>query len=163
MSTTATAQLDYYINLLIKNCNFDCLNSGEREGERKEAKGMWLNRTMSDSRNCCQENFMNFDKAGVCVCECVVCLPTSTCQQNNYYFRSKHTHTHRQTLTKSDWKLRQDTERHRKLFSKLEYTSGIVSKRVENSLLMSFNGYYILYVLDMTIASLALFSSLRTF
>lgn len=74
MSTTATAQLDYYINLLIKNCNFDCLNSGERERvKRKEAWGMWLNKTMSEiystyeSRNCCQENFMNFDKAGVCV------------------------------------------------------------------------------------------------
>lgn len=38
MSTTATAQLDYYINLLIKNCNFDCLNSGEREGERRERR-----------------------------------------------------------------------------------------------------------------------------
>lgn len=62
---------------------------------------MRLNKTMSeiystyDSRNCCRENFMNSDKARVCVS--VLCvrllLPTSTCQQNNYYFRSKHTHT----------------------------------------------------------------------
>lgn len=46
---------------------------------------MWLNKTMSgiystyDSRNCCQENFMNFDKARVCVCVCCVAAYVSVC------------------------------------------------------------------------------------
>lgn len=101
MSTTATAQLDYYINLLIKNCNFDCLNSGEREGERKEAKGMWLNKTMSeiystyDSRNCCQENFMNFDKTvsvcALCICVCVCLLARAS---KITIISGANTHTH---------------------------------------------------------------------
>lgn len=153
MSTTATAQLDYYINLLIKNCNFDCLNSWEREGVRERRlrecglTKQWAKYILLMTLEIAVERISWIPTRQECVCVSVLCvcllLPTSTCQQNNYYFRSKHTHTHRQTLTKSDWKFRQDTERHRKLLpvvSKLEYTSGIVSKRVENSLLMSFNG-----------------------
>lgn len=135
-----------------------------RECKRKEAKGMRLNQTMSeiysayDSRNCCQENFMNFDKARVCVWVSVclrlcvwlhvcVCFCLLARASKITIISGANTLTHIERLwQKSDWKLRQDTKRHRKLFSvvsKLEYTFGIVSKRVENSLLMSFNRYYI--------------------
>lgn len=103
---------------------------------------LWLSKLLSGE-------FHEF-RQGKCVCVWVCCVCACFCLQARAskitIISGANTHTHRQTLTKSDWKFRQDTERHRKLLpvvSKLEYTSGIVSKRVENSLLMSFNGYYI--------------------
>lgn len=156
MSTSATAQLDYYINLLIKNCNFDCLNSGasEREGVRERRlrecglTKQWAKYILLMTLEIAVGRISWIPTRQECVWVCCVCA--CFCLQARAskitIISGANTHRHRQTLTKSDWKFRQDTERHRKLLpvvSKLEYTSGIVSKRVENSLLMSFNGCYI--------------------
>lgn len=71
-----------------------------RKREKKEAKGMWLNKTMSgiystyDSRNCCQENFMNFDKARVCVWVCCVCVCLLARASKITIISGANTHTH---------------------------------------------------------------------
>lgn len=82
MSTTATAQLDYYINLLIKNCNFDCLNSGEREGERRERRlgecgltKQWAKYILLTTLEIAVRRISWISTRQECVCVCVcVCL-----------------------------------------------------------------------------------------